>query len=99
MTIIFKGASLDACNLERWMQAAFDGPSRKIQYQEEHNRVSNKQLKGPWPGLDSPPSSVAVTSAVEIPAIEAILITRDGASAEAPLRSRGCTLDCSSATE
>jgi hypothetical protein len=29
LTIIFKGANLDDCILERWIQAAFDGPSEK----------------------------------------------------------------------
>lgn len=75
------------------MQAAFEGPSGKSQYSLRRAWICHKQLKGPLPGLDNPPpSSVAVTSSVEIPAMEAILMTLDGLSADVPFRSKGCTL-------
>lgn len=92
LTMTFNGASLEACSLVRWMQAALDGPSMSIRsacilpYAIQAGII---QLKVPWPGADSPPPSVVVTSTVWIPAIEAILITRDGMSALVPLSNNG----------
>lgn len=105
-TIMFIGANFDDCCRERWMHAAFEGPSatekkegvsvntksRECHRGLNHRGQVNIQLKGPVPGADSPPSPVAVGSSVEIPAIDAILITRDGISGEAAFWRRGRTL-------
>jgi hypothetical protein len=50
------------------------------------------QLKVPCPGAESPPSSLVVTSEVTMPAIEAMLITRDGMLADVPFNKRSCSL-------